>query len=100
VSIQDWDLTEHTAYYSSIYVGNEASNYRLSLSGYDEARSELPDGFTHGGQHDAPFTTYDVDNDRWSDGNCAAQFSGGKLNEIMDQKESQINTFFEILLLL
>ena len=82
MSVLDWDNEEYNAYYDSFYVGDEDSKYQLSLSGYDEARSSLPDGFMHGGQHDAPFSTFDQDNDRWSEGNCAAQFSGGKFIKI------------------
>ena len=76
---------EYNAYYDSFYVGDEDSNYQLSLSGYDEARSSLPDGFMHGGQYNAPFTTFDQDNDRLSNGNCATQFSGGKFMEIKNR---------------
>ena len=82
MSVLDWDNKEYNAYYGSFYVGDEDSKYQLSLSGYDEARSSLPDGFMHGGQHDAPFSTFDQDNDRGSEGNCAAQFSGGKFIRI------------------
>ena len=83
---------EYNAYYSSFYVGGEDSNYQLSLSGYDVARSSLPDGFMHGGQYDAPFSTYDQDNDRWLNGNCAAQFSGGKFMnlKIRIDKDSEL----------
>ena len=74
----DWDNTEYNAYYSSFYVGNEESQYRLSLSGYDSVRSTMPDAFTLGGHYNAKFTTFDEDNDNLQDDNCASQFSGGK----------------------
>jgi hypothetical protein len=66
----------YNAYYSSIYVGSEESKYQLSLTGYDNMRSTLPDAFTSGGHVKAEFSTSDEDNDS-SDGNCAQTFSGG-----------------------
>ena len=58
-------------------MGSEESKFSISLSGYDNVRSTLPDAFTSGGQASAPFTTNDEDNDNLEDGNCASQFSGG-----------------------
>ena len=73
----DWDDTTYVAYYSSFYVGSEDAKYSISLSGYDNVRSTLPDAFTSGGQASTPFTTYDEDHDNLEDGNCASKFSGG-----------------------
>jgi len=67
----------YSASYSSFYVAAEESKYRLSLSGYDNMRSTLPDAFTRGGQANADFSTSDEDNDSFQDGNCAQKFSGG-----------------------
>ena len=77
VSILDWDNKAYVAHYKSFYVGSEESKYKLSLSGYDDVTSTLPDAFGQGGQSNAEFTTYDEDNDSDPSGNCAAKYSGG-----------------------
>ena len=51
--------------------------YRLSLSGYNNLTSSLPDAMLAGGHSNAEFTTQDEDNDSLFDGNCASQYSGG-----------------------
>ena len=67
----------YNAYYSSFYIASEESKYKLSLSGYDNMKSTMPDAFTSGGQANTEFSTSDEDNDSFQDGNCAQRFSGG-----------------------
>ena len=73
----DFDNTMHVAHYDSFYVGSEESKYRLSLSGYNNITSSLPDGFLAGGHSNAEFTTEDEDNDSLLEENCASRYSGG-----------------------
>ena len=73
----DFDNTMYVAHYDSFYVGSEESKYRLSLSGYNNITSSLPDGFLAGGHSNAEFTTEDEDNDSLLEENCASRYSGG-----------------------
>ena len=74
----DWDDKTYVAKYSNFYVASEENKYRLFLSGYNNATSTLPDGFTSGGHANAEFSTLDEDNDSDDATNCADQFSGGR----------------------
>ena len=94
VSILDWDDTEYVAYYSNFYIHSEAEDYRLSLSGYDSVRSTMPDAFAHGGHNNAPFTTFDRDNDNWANGNCASQYSGGKAIKNICMNNDQCHNYY------
>ena len=76
ISVQDWDGREYIAYYDSIVVGSEETQYTLTLSGYDDVNSTLADSLTIGEHVNAKFTTNDNDNDAAST-NCATDFSGG-----------------------
>ena len=79
VSLLDFDNREYVANYGSFSVGSEATNYVLSLSGYDEKTSTLADGLAAGHNTGAPFTTIDRDNDYRATNSCASQFSGGTM---------------------
>ena len=68
VDMTDWDGKTLWAKYDRFRVGPEYGNYTLSVGGYDR-NSTATDGMM--------FTTYDRDNDGWSEGNCARDWRGG-----------------------
>ena len=76
VDMQDFEGNSTYAQYSSFSVGDSASNYTLSVSGYNgtagDSLTENIFGFVHNGQQ---FSTRDQDNDMWS-GNCAQMYKG------------------------
>ena len=60
------------AQYTSFSVGDSASKYILSVSGYSGTAGDSL------GRHNGDrFSTRDQDNDVWSGGNCAQTFKGG-----------------------
>jgi len=67
------------AEYSSFVVSNEASNYRMQVSGFSgdagNAIEPVEPGFLY--SDGAMFSTYDRDNDQASGGNCATHDGGG-----------------------
>ena len=70
IEVTDWDGTVRYAEYSTFRVGDAASKYTLTLSGY---------GGTLGSSiynNAMRFSTKDQDNDEY-DGNCATQYHGG-----------------------
>jgi len=75
VDLQDFEGNSAYAQYSSFSVGDSASKYTLSETGYTEtAGDSLTEGpHVHNGQ---PFSTRDQDNDIYG-GNCAQEFKGG-----------------------
>ena len=80
VSLLDWDNQEYVAIYNNFKIGSEDENYKLTLSGYDETLSTMPDGFSIGNHIGAEFTTSDRDNDDDLGNNCASTYSGGLFN--------------------
>eukprot|EP00731_Ephydatia_muelleri_P016424 Em0009g848a len=60
------------AKYSSFSVGDSASNYTLSVSGYS-GNAGYDSLSYHNGMK---FTTLDKDNDNWGGANCASQYKG------------------------
>ncbi|XP_062608617.1 fibroleukin-like, partial [Saccostrea cucullata] len=80
VSITLQDGTGLYELYEKFAISNETENYKLFLAG--PARGTLGDSmlttaysnFRLSGMY---FTTYDRDNDRYSDGNCATKHKGG-----------------------
>ncbi|XP_061170853.1 ficolin-2-like [Saccostrea echinata] len=74
------DFDNQTRYikYSSMTLGDEASKYAISLSGYS---GDVADCFTIGTSatriNNTKFTTMDQDNDLRSGGNCAILFKSG-----------------------
>ena len=75
VDLQDFEGNSRYAQYSSFSVGDSASKYTLSVSGYSgTAGDSLTTGdHVHNGQQ---FSTRDQDNDIYG-GNCAQEFKGG-----------------------
>ena len=67
------------ARYGLFVVGDEASDYTLTIADYDKTSSTAPDSLTHrGNQHNGKkFTTKDTDNDDYTRGNCARKYKGG-----------------------
>ncbi|XP_062588682.1 fibroleukin-like [Saccostrea cucullata] len=66
--------------YDQFSVSNEADNYQLFLAG--NASGTLGNSMFHTGSpysdlSGMKFSTSDRDNDRWTDGNCAAYWGGG-----------------------
>ncbi|XP_061176991.1 angiopoietin-2-like [Saccostrea echinata] len=70
VELQSFDGAEAYAHYSTFYVGDEYSKYRLTLSGYSGTAGDSLKN--HNGSH---FSTKDQDNER-SSRNCATQYHG------------------------
>ena len=75
-----FDLQSHDtgnwyyAEYSTFIVLSEADNYLLLVGGFSGNAGFDAFGFEHNGRQ---FTTFDVDNDSWPSGNCAALIGGG-----------------------
>ena len=77
VDLADWEGNTSFAIYDQFSVGDENSDYTLSVSGYQSA-STAGDSLTnpHNGQR---FSTPDRDNDKattYADGHCAVFFHG------------------------
>lgn len=69
-SSPDWFFAE----YSSFSVSSESTGFRLRVSGYSGNAGDALAASTqypHWNAQGMMFTTYDRDNDRWSEGNCA-----------------------------
>ena len=62
------------AKYSSFSLGSEASNYKLTLSGYDNTSPAGDSLATHNGE---AFSTLDADNDSHSTLHCSQTYKGG-----------------------
>ena len=60
------------AEYSTFIVGSEVTKYTMTVSGYS---GNAGDALMR--HNDMKFTTFDSDNDKATDGNCAAQRGGG-----------------------
>lgn len=72
IDFHDYEKGAYQTSYSSFRVGNEASNYPLYLGDFSGNTS---DAFSY--HHGRSFSTRDRDNDLYSSGNCADQFTGG-----------------------
>ncbi|XP_049804338.1 angiopoietin-related protein 2-like [Schistocerca nitens] len=72
IEMHDFTLTKTYALYSAFSVGTELEGYPISILGdYDgDAGDSL---IYHAGMK---FSTYDMDHDNWSDGNCAESHTG------------------------
>ncbi len=70
------DFNDETAYakYDTFYIGDAASNYRLTIGGYSGTAGDLMTPIDHS-LNGRPFSTYDRDNDAWY-GNCADDGQG------------------------
>ena len=72
VDLADWEGNTSYAKYDQFLVGDEDSNYTLSVSGYQSANTAGDSLAYHNGQR---FSTPDRDNDVWSN-HCAVLFHG------------------------
>ncbi|XP_022079985.1 fibrinogen C domain-containing protein 1-like [Acanthaster planci] len=72
IYMEDWLNTIVRVHYWDFWVGDEASNYTLSVKNFDIG-SDVPDGLKI--HHGMKFTTFDRDNDRFL-GNCAVDYTG------------------------
>ncbi|XP_062579144.1 fibroleukin-like, partial [Saccostrea cucullata] len=70
VELQSFDGAEAYAQYSTFYVGDEDSKFKLTVSGYSGTAG---DSLTYNNGYE--FTTKDQDNDIWSR-NCATEWHG------------------------
>ncbi|VDI32418.1 Hypothetical predicted protein, partial [Mytilus galloprovincialis] len=71
IDVEDWDGNKRYAVYKSFSIGDASTKYRLSISNYS---GNAGDGMSQ--FNGMKFTTYDEDNDKYSD-NCASHFKGG-----------------------
>ena len=71
VDMQDFEGNSAYAEYTSFSVGDSASKYNLTVSGYSGTA-----GDSFGGHNGYRFSTRDQDNDAWGD-SCAQTFKGG-----------------------
>ncbi|KAL7647570.1 UNVERIFIED_CONTAM: hypothetical protein RMT77_001170 [Armadillidium vulgare] len=55
-------------------VNSEDDKYRLLVTNYNE-KSSASDGFSY--VHNNYFSTFDVDNDKWEEGSCSLEYTGG-----------------------
>ena len=74
VDMYDCEGVRKYARYSYFHVEGSSVNYKLHISGYSGTAG---DSFTGGGHNGMDFSSRDRDNDRWTDGNCAARHEGG-----------------------
>ena len=71
VELTDWDGESRFAEYTEFSVANEMDGFALHIGQYDgNAGDSLS---MHNG---ARFSTYEIDRDTWSDGNCAVEHGG------------------------
>ncbi|XP_067896684.1 fibrinogen beta chain [Heterodontus francisci] len=84
--MQDWKDNKLTAQYDKFEVQSEVNKYRLSVDGYtgmagntlmEGAKTLFGDNRTMTIHQNMMFSTYDRDNDEWSDGQCAREDGGG-----------------------
>ena len=71
VDMRDFEGNSAYAQYTTFSVGDSASKYILSVSGYSGTA-----GDSFGGQSGQKFSTRDQDNDAWG-GSCAQRYKGG-----------------------
>jgi len=74
VELTDFQGKQYIAAYDNFKVGSRDENYKLHVSGYDQIQSTLQDSLQV--QNGSPFSTWDRDNDGWSDQNCAQVYKG------------------------
>jgi len=77
IDLQDFEGNSRYAQYSSFSVGDTASNYTLSVSGYTGTAGDcLTDNFNGFVLNGQQFSTRDQDNDAQSNRHCAKVFKG------------------------
>jgi len=74
VELTDYQGKKYIAAYDNFKVGSQDEDYKLHVSGYDPLESTIQDSLKV--QNGSPFTTFDRDNDAWSDQNCAQVYKG------------------------
>jgi len=73
IQLTDFGLENATAHYGAFAIGTEAEGYDLRLLGlYD---GDAGDSLTY--HASMKFSTHDMDQDQWPDGNCARDHTGG-----------------------
>ncbi|XP_073847054.1 uncharacterized protein [Musca autumnalis] len=75
IEMQDFDNNWRYSHYKSFYVEGESEKYTLRLENYVESTGgdTIPMRY----HHNEKFSTYDEDNDRNAEKNCASSFMGG-----------------------
>ena len=76
VDLQDFEGNSAYAQYTNFSVGDSASKYTLSLSGFSGTAGDSL-GSESGRHSGHPFSTRDQDNDAYSGGSCALRYKGG-----------------------
>ncbi|GFQ67551.1 techylectin-5B [Trichonephila clavata] len=74
VDLEDFDGGKGFAVYDGFSMGGEKENYMLKFLGPLKA-GDAGDGLTY--HASIPFSTIDIDNDRWEGGHCAVNHTGG-----------------------
>ncbi|XP_063425416.1 microfibril-associated glycoprotein 4-like isoform X2 [Mytilus trossulus] len=72
IDLEDWEGRKAYALFKSFKVGDQSTNYTLTISGYS---GNAGDSMTY--HNNMPFSTYDRDNDKATNSNCA-DYSGLK----------------------
>jgi len=73
VILEDFSGTQLFAHYDFFAIGGEKENYALNVLGsYDGTAG---DSLSYSAGH--KFSTFDMDNDAWNEGNCAQAHTGG-----------------------
>ena len=72
VDIEDFDGNKGYAKYSEFFVGNASTKYELTVGGYS---GNIGDKLSY--HNGMKFTTFDNDNDKSNDTNCAQDYSSG-----------------------
>ncbi|XP_073848869.1 uncharacterized protein [Musca autumnalis] len=75
IEMQDFDNNWRYSHYKSFYVEGESEKYTLRLENFVESNGgdTIPMRY----HHNEKFSTYDEDNDRNAEKNCASSFMGG-----------------------
>ena len=77
VDLVDFEGNSAYALYDSFYIGDAESNYTLSIGSYSGTAGDSMAGSPiQVSLNNMQFSTYDRDNDFWSEGNCAANWQG------------------------
>ncbi|CAC5364780.1 unnamed protein product [Mytilus coruscus] len=70
IDLEDWNDEKRYALFKSFKVGDQSTNYRLTISGYSgNAGNSMTEN------NNMPFSTYDRDNDKASYNQCSCQWS-------------------------
>lgn len=90
IQLTDFGLENVTAHYNAFAVGTEAEGYDLRLLGqYD---GDAGDSLSY--HASMKFSTHDMDQDQWPDGNCARDHTGGWWYRGCDSRSSLLTFSF------